>query len=110
MGNRYDLEQIIKKYSNHIAFPIFLHYESSSYEGEGDDKKEVKEDKVEQINSASALWKRSAREIKDEEYNEFFKSISNDMDDPLFKIHTRAEGTLEYTTLFFIPKKAPFDM
>lgn len=109
-ANRYDLEQIIKKYSNHIAFPIFLHYESSSYEGEGDDKKEVKEDKVEQINSASALWKRSAREIKDEEYNEFFKSISNDMDDPLFKIHTRAEGTLEYTTLFFIPKKAPFDM
>lgn len=109
-ANRYDLEQIIKKYSNHIAFPIFLHYESSSYEGEGDDKKEVKEDKIEQINAASALWKRSAREIKDEEYNEFFKSISNDMDDPLHRIHTRAEGTLEYTTLFFIPKKAPFDM
>ena len=109
-ANRYDLEQIIKKYSNHIAFPIFLHYESSSYEGEGDDKKEVKEDKIEQINAASALWKRSTREIKDEEYNEFFKSISNDMDDPLHRIHTRAEGTLEYTTLFFIPKKAPFDM
>ncbi|MBF9015379.1 MULTISPECIES: molecular chaperone HtpG [unclassified Oceanispirochaeta] len=109
-ANRYDLEQIIKKYSNHIAFPIFLHYESSSYEGEGDDKKEVKEDKIEQINAASALWKRSTKEIKDEEYNEFFKSISNDMDDPLHRIHTRAEGTLEYTTLFFIPKKAPFDM
>ncbi|MDC7232306.1 MAG: molecular chaperone HtpG [Spirochaetales bacterium] len=109
-ANRYDLEQIIKKYSNHIAFPIFLHYESSRYEGEGDDRKEIKEDKVEQINSASALWKRSAREIKDEEYNEFYKSISNDMDDPLHRIHTRAEGTLEYTTLFFIPQKAPFDM
>ncbi|QEN09220.1 molecular chaperone HtpG [Oceanispirochaeta crateris] len=109
-ANRYDLEQIIKKYSNHIAFPIYLHYESSRYEGEGDDKKEIKEDKVEQINTASALWKRSAKEIKDEEYNEFYKSISNDMDDPLHKIHTRAEGTLEYNTLFFIPKKAPFDM
>ncbi len=110
-ANRWDLEQIIKKYSNHIAFPIFLHYESSRYEGEGDDRKEIKEDKVEQINSASALWKRSAREIKDDEYNEFYKSISgNDMDDPMHRIHTRAEGTLEYTTLFFIPKKAPFDM
>jgi molecular chaperone HtpG len=109
-ANRYDLEQIIKKYSNHIAFPIFLHYESSKYEGEGDDRKEIKEDKVEQINSASALWKRSAKEIKDDEYNEFYKSISNDMEDPLHRIHTRAEGTLEYNTLFFIPKKAPFDM
>lgn len=109
-ANKYDLEQIIKKYSNHIAFPIHLHYTSIRKEGEGDDAKDVKEDKIEQINSASALWKRSAREVKDEEYNEFYKSISNDMDDPMFKIHTRAEGTLEYNTLFFVPKKAPFDM
>ncbi len=109
-ANRWDLEQIIKKYSNHIAFPIYLHYEASRYEGEGDDRKEIKEDKVEQINSASALWKRTPKEIKEEEYNEFYKSISNDMDDAFYKIHTRAEGTLEYTTLFFIPKKAPFDM
>ncbi|OQY32693.1 MAG: molecular chaperone HtpG [Spirochaetaceae bacterium 4572_59] len=109
-ANKYDLEQIIKKYSNHIAFPIHLHYSSSRYEGEGDDKKEIKEDKIEQINSASALWKRSAREIKEDEYNEFYKSISNDMDDPMLKIHTKAEGTLEYSTLFYVPKKAPFDM
>ena len=109
-ANKWDLEQIIKKYSNHIAFPIHLHYTSSRYEGEGDDKKEIKEDKIEQINSASALWKRSSREIKEEEYSEFYKSISNDMEDPMLKIHTRAEGTLEYNTLFFVPKKAPFDM
>ena len=109
-ANKWDLEQIIKKYSNHIAFPIHLHYTSSRYEGEGDDKKEIKEDKIEQINAASALWKRSAREVKEEEYSEFYKSISNDMEDPMLKIHTRAEGTLEYNTLFFIPKKAPFDM
>ncbi len=109
-ANKWDLEQIIKKYSNHIAFPIHLHYTSSRYEGEGDDRKEIKEDKIEQINAASALWKRSPREVKDEEYSEFYKSISNDMEDPLLKIHTRAEGTLEYNTLFFIPKKAPFDM
>ncbi len=109
-ANRYDLEQIVKKYSNHIAFPIFLHYQSSRYEGEGEDQKEVKEDKVEKINAASALWKRPSREIKDEEYNEFYKSIGNDGEDPLFHIHTKAEGTLEYTTLFFVPPKAPFDM
>ncbi len=109
-ANKWDLEQIIKKYSNHIAFPIHLHYTSSRYEGEGDDRKEIKEDKIEQINAASALWKRSPREVKDEEYNEFYKSISNDFEEPMLKIHTRAEGTLEYNTLFFIPKKAPFDM
>ena len=105
-ANKWDMEQIIKKYSNHIAFPIQLHYTSSRYEGEGDDKKEIKEDKVEQINAASALWKRSSREIKKEEYNEFYKSISNDMEDPMLKIHTRAEGTLEYNTLFFNSQKS----
>ncbi len=108
--NRWQLEQITKKYSNHIAFPIFLHYESKSFEGEGDDKKEIKEDKVEQINSASALWKRSKSELKDEDYNEFYKTITGDSEEPMFKLHTRAEGTNEYTTLFYVPKKAPMDM
>lgn len=108
--NRWQLEQITKKYSNHIAFPIFLHYESKTFEGEGDDKKEIKENKVEQINSASALWKRSKSELKDEEYNEFYKTITGDSEEPMLKLHTRAEGTNEYTTLFYIPKKAPVDM
>ena len=108
--NRWQLEQIAKKYSNHIAFPIFLHYESKSFEGEGDDKKEIKESKVEQINSASALWKRSKSELKDEDYNEFYKTISGESDEPMLTMHTKAEGTLEYTTLFFVPKKAPMDM
>ncbi len=108
--NRWQLEQITKKYSNHLAFPIFLHYESKSFEGEGDDKKEVIENKVEQINSASALWKKSKSEISEEDYNEFYKTLTSDNDDPMFKMHTRAEGTMEYTTLFYIPKKAPMDM
>jgi len=108
--NRWQLEQITKKYSNHIAFPIFLHYESKTFEGEGDDKKEIKENKVEQINSASALWKRSKSELKDEDYNEFYKTITGDNDEPMLKMHTRAEGTNEYTTLFYVPKKAPMDM
>ncbi|MBN2657446.1 MAG: molecular chaperone HtpG [Spirochaetales bacterium] len=108
--NRWQLEQITKKYSNHIAFPIFLHYESKRYEGEGDDRKEIKENKVEQINSASALWKRSKTELKDEDYNEFYKTITGESDEPMLTMHTKAEGTLEYTTLFYVPKKAPMDM
>ncbi|HOH37167.1 MAG TPA: molecular chaperone HtpG, partial [Spirochaetota bacterium] len=98
----WQIEQLIKKYSNHIACPIFLTYES-----EKDGKKETVTD---QINSASAFWKRSKSELKDEDYNEFYKSLSGDFEDPMLHIHTRAEGTLDYTTLFFIPKKAPFDL
>jgi len=101
-ANRWQIEQLIKKYSNHIACPIYLTYES-----EKDGKKETVTD---QINSASAFWKRSKSELKDEDYNEFYKSLSGDFEDPMLHIHTRAEGTLDYTTLFFIPKKAPFDL
>ena len=101
-ANRWQIEQLIKKYSNHIACPIFLTYES-----EKDGKKETVTD---QINSASAFWKRSKSELKNEDYNEFYKSLSGDFEDPMLHIHTRAEGTLDYTTLFFIPKKAPFDL
>ncbi len=109
-ASRWSLENLIKKHSDHIAFPIFLEYEDSTWEGEGDDKKEKKEIKVEQVNAASALWKKSKSELKDEDYNEFYKTIGHDNEDPLLYLHTKAEGTLEYTTLFYIPKKAPFDM
>ena len=109
-ASRWSLENLIKKYSDHIAFPIFLEYEDSTWEGEGDDRKEKKELKVEQVNAASALWKKSKSDLKEEDYNEFYKTIGHDNDDPLLYLHTKAEGTLEYTTLFYIPKKAPFDM
>ncbi len=109
-ASRWELESLIKKYSDHIAFPIFLEYDSTEYEGEGDDKKEKKVHKREQVNKASALWKQSKSSLTDEDYNEFYKTISHDSDDPLLYVHTKAEGTLEYTTLFYIPKKAPFDM
>ncbi len=108
--SRWQIESIIKKYSDHIPFPIYLEYEHTSFEGEGDERKEVKEPRVDQINSASALWKKSKSDLTDEDYNEFYKTISHDTDDPLFYIHTKAEGTMEYTTLFFIPKTAPFDL
>jgi molecular chaperone HtpG len=109
-ASRWRIENIIKKYSDHIPFPIYLEFDETNYEGEGDDKKEKKEHKVEQINAASAMWRRAKSELTEEDYNEFYKTISHDNDDPLYYIHTKAEGTLEYTTLFYIPKKAPFDM
>jgi len=109
-ANRWGIETIVKKYSNHIPFPIFLTYEDSKFEGEGDDQKETKEIKVEQINSASAFWQKSKSELKPKAYNEFYKSFTGEYDDPLMHIHTQAEGTLEYSTLFYIPSKAPIDL
>jgi molecular chaperone HtpG len=109
-ANRWQIEQLVRKYSDHIAFPIFLEYDQKSYEGEGEKRKEKVEHKREQVNKASALWKRPKSEITEEEYHEFYKSISHDNEDPLYYVHTKAEGTLEYTTLFYVPKKAPFDM
>ncbi len=107
---KWSIENIIKKYSNHIPFPIFLHYEDTTFEGKGDKKEEKKEQKADQVNEASALWKRSKQDLKEEDYNEFYKTISHDQEDPLLYTHTQAEGTLDYTTLFYIPKKAPIDM
>jgi len=109
-ANRWRIEDLVKKYSNHISFPIYLTFTETTYEGEKESRKEKKEKKTEQINSASALWKRPKSEITEEEYKEFYKSISHDSEDPLMYIHTKAEGSLDYTTLFYIPKKAPFDM
>ncbi|MGL1893011.1 MAG: molecular chaperone HtpG [Spirochaetaceae bacterium] len=106
--NKWQVEQITKKYSNHIAFPIYLHYEKTEYGKEGEDP--TKTPTTEQINSASALWRKSKNDLKPEDYNEFYKTISNDFQDPMFHVHTRAEGHLEYNTLFYFPAKAPTDM
>ena len=104
----WQLQQIVKKYSNHIAFPIFLTYDKSEWDAT--EKKSIKTRTTEQINAASALWRRPKSELKDEDYKEFYKSIAGDWTDPLFWFHTKAEGSLEYTTLFFIPSKAPLDL
>lgn len=109
-ANRWSIQGIIRKYSNHVPFPIYLHFEDTRFEGEGDDKKEIKENKVEQINSAAAIWKRPKSELKEEDYNEFYRQISYDMEDPMLHMHTQAEGTLDYSTLFYIPAKAPMDL
>ena len=107
-ANSWRLKETVKKYSNHIAFPIFLTYDKSEWNA--DEKKSTKVRTTEQINAASALWRRSKNELTDEDYKELYKSISGDSTDPLFWFHTRAEGSLDYTTLFFIPAKAPLDL
>ena len=107
-ANSWRLKEIVKKYSNHIAFPIFLTYDKSEWNEA--EKKSEKKRVTEQVNAASALWRRSKSELKDEDYKELYKSLTGDYEDPLFWFHTRAEGSLEYTTLFFIPAKAPLDL
>jgi molecular chaperone HtpG len=107
-SNSWRLQEIVKKYSNHIAFPIFLTYDKSDWNEV--EKKSVKTRTTEQVNAASALWRRPKNELTDEDYKELYKSISGDWEDPLCWFHTRAEGALEYTTLFYIPSKAPMDL
>jgi molecular chaperone HtpG len=104
-SNSWKLREIIKKYSNHIAFPIYLTADKSEWDEK--EKKSIGKRTTEQINSASALWKRPKNELKDEDYKELYKTISGDWEDPLFWFHTKAEGTMEYTTLFYVPSKAP---
>ena len=107
-ANRWQIENLVKKYSDHIDFPIFLTYPDIEYDKEG--KEKSRESKTDQINDAKAFWTRSPNELKKKDYREFYKSFSNDMDDPFDWVHYRAEGNLEYTILFFIPNKAAPDI
>ena len=109
-ATRWRVQNIIERYSNHIAFPIFLHYQETKFEGEGENRKEFKQPAEEQVNSAQALWTRSKSELKEEDYINFYHTFAHDQEDPLFYSHTKAEGNLEYTTLFYIPQKAPIDL
>ena len=97
-SDRLRLENLIKKYSDHIAFPVDLF----------DETDKEKETKV--INSATALWNRPRKEVSDEEYKEFYKHIAHDFSDPVHWSHNRVEGKREYTSLLFIPSRAPFDL
>jgi molecular chaperone HtpG len=95
--DRFRLQSLIRKYSDHIAFPVVL--EDASGEGE-----------AETVNSATALWTRSRTEVKDDEYREFYKSLAHDFADPLAWSHNRVEGKREYTSLLYVPGSAPFDL
>ncbi|MGG7073358.1 molecular chaperone HtpG [Campylobacter sp. 9BO] len=108
-ADEWRLEGIIKKYSNHIPYPIFM--DKSEYVAPKDGEKEGNyESKNTQINKASALWRMNKAGLKEQEYNDFYKQISHDSTDPLFHIHTKAEGKIEYSTLFYVPSTEPFDM
>ena len=98
--NGFRLREIIKKYSDHISLPIEMLKETEKEEEKG----------FEAVNSATALWSRSKRDIKEDEYHEFYKHISYDFQDPLAYTHNRVEGKTEYTNLLFIPQSAPFDL
>jgi molecular chaperone HtpG len=102
-ASRWRIEDIIRKYSNHIAFPIHLHYTEKGEHG-GVVEKEA------QVNSALALWRRPKADLKEEDYKEFYKTLAHDDEDPLYWIHLSVEGALAYTTLFYIPSRAPFDL
>ncbi|MBU1078929.1 MAG: molecular chaperone HtpG [Spirochaetes bacterium] len=107
--SRWRLEELVKKYSNHVDCPIRLSYDEDRYDDKGK-KTGEKTHKDEQINSAQALWRRPKAELKDEDYVEFYKNIADSDEEPLLWSHTKAEGTIEYTTLFYVPSKAPFDL
>lgn len=107
------LKNLVRKYSDHISIPVMMEVEdhSANYDDEGKEKENHKPVfKLEQINSATALWTRNKSDIKDEEYQEFYKHISHDFADAMTWSHNRVEGKLDYTSLLFLPAKAPFDM
>ncbi len=97
------LRTIIRKFSDHITLPILMQKETT-----GEEESETEE--LETVNKASALWTRAKSDISDEEYNEFYKHVGHDFEDPMAHSHNRVEGKLEYTSLLYIPKRAPFDM
>ena len=99
------LRNIIKKYSDHIALPIELPKEQAAVEGE-----ETPAQEWEVVNRASALWTRPRTEVKDEEYQEFYKHIAHDYENPLSWSHNKVEGKLEYSSLLYVPARAPFDL
>jgi molecular chaperone HtpG len=106
----YRLQSIVKKFSDHISLPIIMDKEiPAEMDEEGNETAPARiEDEV--INSASALWMRSEDDISDEEYSEFYKHVSHDYQEPLTHIHSRVEGTTEYSLLLYIPSHAPFDL
>ncbi|WP_027149058.1 molecular chaperone HtpG [Methylobacter tundripaludum] len=106
----YRIRSIVRKFSDHISLPIVMDKEvtpSMSEEGEEEKPAEIVE---ETVNSASALWTKARQEISDEAYNEFYKHVGHDFQDPLTHVHSKVEGTNEYTLLLYVPSRAPFDM
>ncbi|MCB1648250.1 MAG: molecular chaperone HtpG [Pseudomonadales bacterium] len=105
-AEHYRLSNIVRKYADHISIPVLMAKQSFGEEEE----KEGKAVEYEAVNAAKALWTRPRNELKDEEYTEFYKHISHDYEAPLSWSHNRVEGKLEYTSLLYLPARAPFDL
>ena len=111
-ADNWRLRSIVKKYSDHIAIPVMMEKQPSPAMGE-DAETEVAEDaapEFEAINDATALWTRPRSEVSEDEYKEFYKSLSHDYEDPIKWSHNRVEGKFEYTSLLYIPSKPPMDL
>lgn len=106
----YRLRSIVKKYSDHISIPVVMDKEIPAEKD--DEDKEIAPARIEEetVNEASALWKMSRDEITEEQYNEFYKHVGHDFQDPLTYLHSKVEGTNEYTMLLYVPARAPFDL
>lgn len=104
------VRSVIKKYSDHISVPVLME-KSAMPPAEGEENtSDTAEAEFEAVNTATALWTRSRSDVSDEEYNEFYKHISHDFEEPLIWSHNKVEGKLEYNSLLYIPGRAPFDM
>jgi molecular chaperone HtpG len=104
------VESTVKKYSDFITYPILMKKEVYKTVGEGENAKSEKSIEETTLNSMKPIWTRSKSDVKDEEYTEFYKHLSHDWEDPLKVINYRAEGRIEYISLLYIPKRAPFDL
>ena len=102
------LRQLVRQFSDHISLPVIMEKEIMPTEEDGEEAEVKIEDET--VNSATALWTRNKSDIKDEEYQEFYKHISHDFADSLTWAHNRVEGNLEYTSLLYLPERAPFDL
>ena len=107
--DRYRLQGIVRKYSDHVSIPILMPGEGKGKE-EGEDGDEDAGAGEETINAATALWTRNRSELGDDDYKGFYKHVAHDFDDPLAWVHSRVEGNLEYSVLLFIPSRPPFDL
>ena len=105
------LRSVVRKYSDHIGVPVRMPKQAFGGEEEDEAESEATDEvEFEAVNSAQALWTRSRSEVEEDEYKEFYKYISHDFEDPLKWSHNRVEGKLEYTSLLYLPKRAPFDL
>ena len=112
----YRIRSIVRKFSDHISLPIVMDkevmpsYDADEEEGEETKEKPAPEIVEETVNSASALWAKSRQDISEDDYKQFYKHVAHDYQDPLTHVHSKVEGTNEYTLLLYVPERAPFDL